>query len=81
MGSAVFQINQTALTEFVTSCPGLLDATYVINDVFVKEREVKAQDKTERSKNKLRPTPDNIIRHQFMNLLVKLANDKYVRSK
>jgi hypothetical protein len=62
-------------------CPGLFDGTYNINDVYVKEREVKAMDKLDKSKNKLKTLPDNLVRHQFMGLLVKIAMDKYVRSK
>lgn len=81
MGSAVWQINATALTDFVNECPQFLDTTYVINDVFVKEREVKAMDKLDKSKGKMRTLPDNLVRHQFLALLVKLASDKYVRSK
>jgi hypothetical protein len=46
MGSPVWQINATALTDFVNECPEFLDTTYVINDVFVKEREVKAMEIT-----------------------------------
>ena len=81
MGSAIWQINATALTEFANICPGLLDNNYVINDVLVKEREVKAFDKLDKSKNKLKTMPDNLVRHQFLSLLVKVASDKYVRSK
>ena len=81
MGSPVWQICPSALTEFFNSCPGLIDSSYLVNDIFVKEREVKAIDRLDKSKAKLRTMPDNIVRHQFLNLLVKIANDKYVRSK
>ena len=42
---------------------------------------VKAMDKLDKSKGKMRTLPDNLVRHQFLALLVKLASDKYVRSK
>lgn len=38
-------------------------------------------DKDERTKNKNKNVPDNLIRHQFMGLLVKVAKDKYLRAK
>ena len=81
MGSAIWQINQTALTDWSNSCPGLFDSTYSLNDLFIQEKAVKQLlvDKEER-KQKNKNVPDNLIRHQFMNLMVKVANDKYIRS-
>lgn len=68
------------LTEFSNGCPGLLDKSYDINGVYLQERTVKANplDKDERTKNKNKNIPDNIIRHQFLSLLVKVAKDKYI---
>jgi len=83
MGSGVWQINQTALTEFSYSCPGLFDSTYTFNDLVIQVKSVTqlAIDKEERkNKNKSLPN-DNLVRHQLMNLIVKAANDKYMRSK
>ena len=84
LGSAIWQIGQNTLVEFANSCPGLLDKNYDINGVLLQEKGVKANllDKEERTKNKNKNVPDNIIRHQFLNLLVKVAKDKYItRSK
>ncbi len=81
LGWKVWQIGQNQITEFASSSPGLLDNKYLINDVLVKVTEVKSNllDKEERKKNP--NVPDNIIRHQFMMLLVKVAKDKYFRTK
>ena len=81
LGWRVFQIGQNQLTEFANTCPGLLDSKYLINDVLVKVTEVKSNflDKEEKKRNN--NIPDNIIRHQWMMLLVKVAKDKYFRTK
>ena len=81
LGWRVFQIGQNQLTEFASTCPGLLDNKYLINDVLVKVTEVKSNflDKEEKKRNN--NIPDNIIRHQWMMLLVKIAKDKYFRTK
>lgn len=83
MGSAIWQINQNALTDFANACPGLLDKSYNINDVYLQEKGLKNSliDKEERTKNKNKNIPDNLIRHQFMGLLVKITKDKYIRCK
>ena len=81
LGWKIWQIGQNQITEFVSSCPDLLDKNYLINDVLVKVTEVKSNaiDKQDRKKNS--NIPDNIIRHQFMMLLVRIAKDKYFRTK
>ena len=81
LGWKVWQIGQNQITEFAQSCPDLLDSKYLINDVLVKVTEVKSNivDKQEKKQNK--NIPDNIIRHQFLLLLVKIAKDKYFRTK
>ncbi len=81
LGWKVWQIGQNQISEWASNCPNLLDSKYLINDVLVKVTEVKSNmlDKEERKKNP--NVPDNIIRHQFMLLLVKIAKDKYFRTK
>ena len=81
LGWKIWQIGQNQITEFVSNCPDLLDKNYLINDVLVKVTEVKSNaiDKQDRKKNN--NIPDNIIRHQFMMLLVRIAKDKYFRTK
>ena len=83
-GSPIWQITQNTLTEFANACPGLfVKNVYGIDDLMIQERAIKANilDKEERVKKKNKNIPDNIIRHQFMKLLVKVADDKYVRTK
>ena len=79
-GFAVWQITQNNLTEFISHCNDLCDKNYVINDVFVTQKVVigNMTDKTDRTKNNNKMLSDNVVRHQFMNLLVKVAKDKYV---
>ena len=81
LGWKVWQIGQNSISEFASNCPGLLDGKYLINDVLVKLTETKNNpfDKAERKQNP--NIPDNIIRHQWMMLLVKIAKDKYFRTK
>jgi hypothetical protein len=81
LGWKIWQIGQNSIVEFASMSPGLLDSKYVINDVLFKMTEVKNNqlDKEERKKNS--NIPDNIIRHQFMSLLIKLSKDKYIRRK
>lgn len=70
----MWQISQNALTEFANNCPELLDEDYNINFLFLQETTVKAFDKGKKYKY----LPDNLVRHQFMNLLIKISKDKYV---
>ena len=81
LGWKIWQIGQNQITEFAQNCPDLLDKNYLINDVLVKVTETKSNvtDKQERKTNA--NIPDNIIRHQFLMLLFKVAKDKYFRTK
>lgn len=73
----VFQITQNSINEFCSNCNGLIDKNYSINFVFLKEAEVINLD-IEDKKNKNKLLPDNMIRHQFLAFLVKIAKDKYI---
>ena len=57
----------------------MCDKTYDINNVFLQQKVVVGNlvDKEDRKK-KNKNLGENIVRHQFMNLLVKSAKDKYV---
>ena len=81
LGWKIWQIGQNQITEFVSNCPDLLDKNYLINDVLVKVTEVKSNQIDKQDKKRTNNIPDNIIRHQFMMLLVKIAKDKYFRTK
>ena len=81
LGSAIWQISENTLKDFFSNCSGLVDLkVYNINGVLLQARAVRASqvDMTERVKNKNKNIPDNIIRHQFMSLLVRVARDKYI---
>ena len=79
-GFTVWQITQNSLTEFISKCPGMCDKTYDINNIYLTQKVVcaNALDINDRKKNNNKNLSDNIVRHQFMNLLVKAAKDKYV---
>ena len=79
-GFSVWQITQNSLTEFINKCPGMCDKTYDINNIYLTQKVVCANsyDINDRKKNNNKNLSDNIVRHQFMNLLVKAAKDKYV---
>lgn len=77
-GMTIFQISQNSIIDFANNCEGLCDKQYGVNFMFLKEAEVKNLDKEER-KNKNKLVPDNMIRHQFLAFLVKIAKDKYIQ--
>lgn len=79
-GFQVWQITQNVLTEFISKCPGMCDKTYDINNIYLTQKVVCGNllDRDEKINNKNKNLSDNIVRHQFMNLLVKAAKDKYV---
>ena len=78
-GCQTWQITQNMLTEFIYKCPGMCDKSYDINNVYLQQKVVVGNlvDKEDK-KNKNKNLGENIVRHQFMNLLVKAAKDKYV---
>ena len=78
-GFQIWQITQNNLTEFIAHCPGMCDIKYDINNIFLTQKTVCGNllDKEDRKKNN-KNLSDNLVRHQFMNLLVKSAKDKYV---
>ncbi len=82
IGWSLPQITQSVLLEFAISCPGLIEKGFENNDVIIQHKAVKINakldDKLKNSKN----VPDNVIRHEFMGVLVKIANNKYlIRNK
>ena len=81
-GYKIWQIDQNQIIEFAQNCEGLIDNKYSINDFLDKVTEVKSNniDKLEQ-KNNNQNVPENIIRHQFLMLLVKIAKDKYFKTK
>lgn len=80
MGSSIWQINQSTILEFANNCSGLIDASYDKNGFLLQDKAVKSTliDRDEKVKNKNKNIPDNLIRHQFLNLLVRVAKDKYI---
>ena len=78
-GFQIWQITQNNLTEFISHCPGMCDIKYDINNIYLTQKTVCGNlvDKEDRKKNN-KNLSDNVVRHQFMNLLVKAAKDKYV---
>ena len=78
-GYQITQITQNSLSEFIYKCPNLCDKNYDINNIYLQQKVVVGnlldkEDKKKKNKN----LGENIVRHQFMNLLVKTAKDKYV---
>ena len=76
---SVWQITQNNLAEFINHCNNFCDKTYDINNVFLTQKTVCGNlvDKEDRKK-KNKNLSDNLVRHQFMNLLVKVSKDKYI---
>lgn len=82
-GFSVWQISQNVLTDWINKCPNLCDKKYDINNVYLVQTGICANnlDKEERVKNNNKNLSDNLVRHQFLALLVKVPKDKYIRSK
>ena len=80
-GLSIWQISQSTLTEWINKCENLVDKKYDINNIFLVETGITASliDKMERKKNN-KNLCDNLVRHQFMSLLVKVPKDKYIRT-
>ena len=76
---SVWQITQNNLTEFINHCNNFCDKSYDINNVFLTQKTVCGNliDKEDRKK-KNKNLSDNLVRHQFLNLLVKVSKDKYI---
>ena len=79
-GYQVWQITQNSLSDFINKCPGLCDKNYDINNVYLQQKVVVGNiiDKEDKKKKNKNLSENNLVRHQFMNLLVKTAKDKYV---
>ena len=79
-GYQVWQITQNNLSDFIYKCPNLCDKKYDINNVYLQQKVVVGNliDKEEKKKKNKNLSDNNIVRHQFMNLLVKTAKDKYI---
>ena len=79
-GLQLWQITQNSLTDFIYKCPGLCDKNYDINNVYLQQKVVVGNliDKEDKKKKNKNISENNLIRHQFMNILVKTAKDKYV---
>ena len=76
---SVWQITQNNLAEFINHCNNFCDKNYDINNVFLTQKTVCGNliDKEDRKK-KNKNLSDNLVRHQFLNLLVKVSKDKYI---
>ena len=81
-GFSIWQISQSTLTDWINKCNDLVDKRYDINNIFLVETSITASmiDKEERNKNNNKNLCDNLVRHQFMSLLVKVPKDKYIRT-
>jgi len=78
MGASISQINQNSLTSFINTCPDLVTHKYTIHEALIQESTVKGYDYDERIKNKNKNIPDNLVRHQFLYFLIKVATSKYL---
>ena len=81
LGASIWQINQNTLTSFVNSCEGVITSKYSIHEALVQESIVKGYDLEERLNKKNKNIPDNLIRHQFLNFLIKLSISSYMANK
>ena len=78
-GCQIWQMTQNTVTEFIYKCPGMCDKIYDINNIYLQVKAVVGNtlDKDDKKNNNIKNLGENIVRHQFMNLLVKSGKDKY----
>ena len=78
-GLSIWQITQSAFLELMNKCNNLFDS-YSKDFMLLKVEGVK-QAENEEKKKKNKNVPENIIRHQLLNILVKISIDKYVNKR
>ena len=78
-GFDIFQISENSLKNFINKCNDFIDNEYNIENIISIKNEITSNliDKEERSKKKNKNLSDNLVRHQFLNFLVKISIDKY----
>lgn len=77
--TSVWQITNNSIKEFFDSCPGLCSQNYGSDFLLLKHKEVQNLDKDERTRLKNRMVPENVIRHQFLAFLFRVAKDKFYK--
>lgn len=77
LGSSIPQIGENTLIDFFNNCHELFNTKFVTNDILIQATTVKGFDIEER-KRKNSNIPNNIVRHQFLYLLVKIATSNYI---
>jgi len=75
-GNEVFSIGSNAFIDFLNQC-SIFDKYYTLSDVGVNWNSVNAQ----QSSDQLYNSGNGLCRYEFMEILVRIANDKYVRNK
>lgn len=75
----IWQIGNSAIIDFLNKANGLLSTSYPQSFMNLKMQSVKSAD-NEETKKKNKNVPEGIVRHQLMNLLVKVGIDKYVNN-
>lgn len=73
----IWQIGNSTLLDFFNKSNLFLNQQYPQSFMILKLQGVKSQD-NEEIKKKNKNIPEGIVRHQFMNLIVKVSIDKYI---
>lgn len=72
----IWQIGTSAILDLLNKSNNLFEGNYTQNFMILKLQSVKTAD-NEEIKKKNKNIPEGIVRHQLMNLFVKVAIDKY----
>lgn len=75
-GSEIFSIGSNFLTEFLNQC-AILDSQYAVSDLGVNWNSCVVP----KDKGQLYNPGSALIRYEFMEILVRIANDRYIRNK
>lgn len=75
-GGDIFCISPNGMSEFLNMC-SIIDELYEVTDVGVNWNAIKSQ----QNKDQIYNAKNGICRYEFMEILVRIAHDKYVRNR
>ncbi|CAG9334427.1 unnamed protein product [Blepharisma stoltei] len=75
-GGEIFCIGPNGMSEFLNMC-NIIDELYDVTDIGVNWNAIKSQV----HKDQIYNAKNGICRYEFMEILVRIANDKYIRNK
>ena len=75
-GSDVFSIGSNVFTDFLNECK-IIDSTYQLSDLGVNMNSTLIQ----KEKNQKYNPGNSLVRYEFIEILIRVAGDKYIRTR